>query len=223
MPIGWPAFFSFGAALRTWSHVVGASPTPAPEVVPPDDRVGHVVVGDGEVLLRLRVVGRQLGERAHLPDLLGRLRDDVLVVDHLVLVDRRRREELEDVVAALRGDLRGGARVELRVRDVVDGDVDVVLLAPLLAPRLVEPRRRSRARSAPIAGSSGRRSASGRCACAALRTRTPSTRLSRRRRSPRRRLRRASAGRGERAAAPVARSPRARQTRTPPFIEMLRR
>jgi hypothetical protein len=28
IPIGWPAAFSFGAALRTCSHVVGASPTP---------------------------------------------------------------------------------------------------------------------------------------------------------------------------------------------------
>ena len=28
MPIGWPAAFSFGAALRTLSHVFGDSPTP---------------------------------------------------------------------------------------------------------------------------------------------------------------------------------------------------
>ena len=28
IPIGWPIAFSFGAALRTCSHVVGASPMP---------------------------------------------------------------------------------------------------------------------------------------------------------------------------------------------------
>ena len=28
IPIGWPIAFSLGAALRTWSHVYGASPIP---------------------------------------------------------------------------------------------------------------------------------------------------------------------------------------------------
>ena len=134
IPIGWPIAFSFGAAALTWSHVAGDSPIAVPEVVPPDDRVGHVAVRDGEVLLRLRVVRRRLGDRHVLADLPLDLVDDRRVVDHLVLVRGHRVEVEEQVVPLLRRHLRGRARVEEAVVDVLDRDLDVVLLAPRLRP-----------------------------------------------------------------------------------------
>ena len=91
MPIGLPIARSLGAARSTFSHVVGRDADLAPEVGPPVDRVGHVVVREREVLLRPRVVGRLLRERLHLPALLVDLLDDLVVVDHLVLVLRGRR------------------------------------------------------------------------------------------------------------------------------------
>ena len=57
MPIGWPSPSASAPPCRTLSHVVGARARPRPEVAPLDDRVGHVGVREGEVLLRLRVVG----------------------------------------------------------------------------------------------------------------------------------------------------------------------
>ena len=109
-----------------------------PEVVPPDHRVGHVAVRDREVLLRLRVVGRRLRDRHVLADLRLDLVDDRRVVDHLVLVRGHRVEVEEQVVPLLGRHLRGRARVEQAVVDVLDRDLDVVLLAPRLRPR-VEP------------------------------------------------------------------------------------
>ena len=69
------------------AHVVPRrrrEPDAAPEVVPPDDRVGDVVVGEGKVLLRLRVVGRLVRDVPDLADLLRDLLDDLLVIDDLV-------------------------------------------------------------------------------------------------------------------------------------------
>jgi hypothetical protein len=74
-----------------------------------------------------------------LPPLLLDLLVDLAVVDGLLLVRRGRRQEHEQVVALLRGDLGRGAGVDLADRDVVDGDAGVVLLAPLLAEHAVEP------------------------------------------------------------------------------------
>ena len=139
MAIGWPAAFSLGAAAATWSQRRRRLPDRVPEVVPPDDRVRHVVVGHGEVLLRLRVVRRGLPERAVGPDLLLDLLDDRCVVDHLAFVRRHRVDGHEQVVPALGRDLRGRPRVEQRVVDVLHADLDVVALTPLLDPRVVEP------------------------------------------------------------------------------------
>src|SRR5712691_3494362 len=60
IPIGWPPFFCFGAALRTGSHVVGASPIPFQRSCRQTTGSGDVVVREREVLLRPRVVGREL-------------------------------------------------------------------------------------------------------------------------------------------------------------------
>ncbi len=118
---------------------VGGFADPVPEVVPPDDRVGYVVVRHREVLLRLRVVGARLAERAVGADLGLDLLDDRGVVDHLVLVGGHRVDGHEQVVPALGRHLGGGAGVEESVVDVLDADLDVVLLTPGLHPGVVEP------------------------------------------------------------------------------------
>ena len=102
-------------------------------------RRGNVEVRHAEVPPRLRVVRAPAPDLAVRPDRALDLADDRRVVDHLVLVSRRRREEAEDVVSALSLRLGGGQRREQRVGLEVDGDLDVVLLAPGLRPR-PEPR-----------------------------------------------------------------------------------
>jgi hypothetical protein len=57
----------------------------------------------------------------------------------LLLERRRRREELEEVMAVLSGDLGRRRAEEQGVVDVVDFHVDVVRLAPLFDVRVVEP------------------------------------------------------------------------------------
>ena len=111
-----------------------------PDVVAPDDRVGNVVIREGEVLLRLRVVGGAVRDAADLADLPLDLLHDLVVVDDVVLVLRTRREIEEDVVPALRRHLCLGTRGKQRVVDVVDLDLDVVRLSPLRRPRTIEPR-----------------------------------------------------------------------------------
>ena len=49
-PTGWPPAFSFGAALRTFSHVFGATPDVLNQkLLPVLDRVRDVVVREAEV------------------------------------------------------------------------------------------------------------------------------------------------------------------------------
>ena len=110
------------------------------EVAPPVlDRVGSVRLREAVELLRLRVVGALLGHLRHRPQLLADLLDQVVDRDGLLLERRRRRDEPEQVVTALRRDLGRPAAVEQGVVDVVDLDLDVVLLPPLLDVRVVEP------------------------------------------------------------------------------------
>jgi hypothetical protein len=68
------------------------------------------------------------------------LLDHVVQGNDAILVGRGRREELEEVVAALRGDLGGCAGRQLGEVDVVDEDLDVVRLPPSLRVDVVEPR-----------------------------------------------------------------------------------
>ena len=110
-----------------------------PDVVPPHDGVGNVVVREREPLLGPRVVRRALGDDPDLPELARHLLDDFRVVDHPVLELRGRRQVEEQVVPGARGRLGGHSRGQERVEDVVDLDLDVVLLSPVHAPRLVEP------------------------------------------------------------------------------------
>ena len=66
------------------------------------------------------------------------LRDDVRHVEHLGLECPRRREELEQVVPLLRGDLGVGAGPQVGEGDVIDRHVDSLGRAPVLGV-LVEP------------------------------------------------------------------------------------
>ena len=56
------------------------------------------------------------------------------MIDDLILVPRRRREEAEDVVTPLRLHLGGGEGRKLRVGLALDHDLDVVALSPFLRP-----------------------------------------------------------------------------------------
>src|SRR5207245_9865601 len=107
---------------------IGRLADPVPDVVPPDDRIRDVIVRDAEVLLRLRVERALLAEVAVRANLLLDLRDDRRVVDHLVLVGGRRREEVEDVVGALCSALGRSARWM----------VDVLALVSALYSRITE-------------------------------------------------------------------------------------
>jgi len=100
--------------------------------------IGDVVVAEAEPLARHRVVGAaltQVEQRSVLP--LGFL-DHVGHVEHLRLERARGREELEQVVPLLRGDLGVGPRAEIGERDVVDRDFDTFGGSPVLRV-LVEP------------------------------------------------------------------------------------
>src|SRR5260370_22291667 len=60
-------------------------------------------------------------------------------VNGLLVVGRRRREQHEQVVALPCRGLRGGFRGQVEEIDVVDDDVRVMLLSPLLAEGPVKP------------------------------------------------------------------------------------
>src|SRR5438128_3031305 len=100
--------------------------------------VGHVAVAEPEPLAGDRVVGAALAEIEDRSVLALGLRDDVGHVEHLRLERSRGREELEQVVPLLRGDLGVGARAQVRERDVIDRDVDALRGPPVLGV-LVEP------------------------------------------------------------------------------------
>ncbi len=114
-------------------------PDRLPEVAPPEGRARHEGVGDPEVPPRLRVVRAALSEVAVPSDRALDLGDDVGVVEDVVLVRRRRRQEAEDVVPSPGLRLGGRERREARVGDAIDLDGDVVPLTPPGRPR-VQPR-----------------------------------------------------------------------------------
>ena len=111
----------------------------APEIGAVVDGIRDVVVREAEVLLRSRVVGALPPDAAHLPDLPLDLLDEVVDRDHAILVRRRRREELEQVVAALSSHFRGGPGWKFGQVDVIDPNLGVVRLAPTLDVHVVEP------------------------------------------------------------------------------------
>ena len=80
-----------------------------------------------------------MGDPADLADLALDLLHDFVVIDDVVLVLRARREVEENVVSAVRRDLRLRTRGEQGVEDVVDLHLNIVLLSPLRRPCLVEP------------------------------------------------------------------------------------
>jgi hypothetical protein len=111
----------------------------APQVRAVVDRVGDEAVGEGEVLLGLRVVGALDGEIDRLAVPLRALVVDLLHVDDLVLVNRGRRQEHHQVVPLLGRHLGSGTRGDQRQVDVVDRDRGIVLLAPFLDVFALEP------------------------------------------------------------------------------------
>src|SRR5262249_24845809 len=114
-------------------------PDLVPEVLAVVDGVGRVAVAEAVVPLGPgieRALDRQF-QRLAVP-LLALLVDRAMV-DDVVLVDRPGPWGVEEVVALLRGDLGGGDGVEAGGADVVDDDLGVVLLAPLLDVGAVEP------------------------------------------------------------------------------------
>ncbi len=110
-----------------------------PQVLAEIDRVRHETVGEAEVLLRLRVIrtlDRQLDRLAMLA--LAFL-VDLAMVDDLLLVHWRRRQEHEQVVPFLRRYLGGGPRGQRGDPHVIDDDLGIVALAPFLHICVVEP------------------------------------------------------------------------------------
>jgi hypothetical protein len=91
------------------------------------------------VLLRLRVVATAVADIGHLAALLGDLLDDVLVVDHPILVLRSGRELRDEIVSAAGGGLGGDAAGQVGLVDVVDDHLGVVGLPPALGVDVVEP------------------------------------------------------------------------------------
>jgi hypothetical protein len=99
-------------------------------------RIRHPHVGERELLLGVRVVGRAAGQLHLLAVFLLERRDHVDQVDHVLLERRGQAEEHVDVVAGLRGDLGGRPRHHVGEPDVIHGDLDALLAAPLLGPRI---------------------------------------------------------------------------------------
>ena len=140
MPTGMPVFcLIFGPPDADLVPAVGLHADLVPEILPVVDRVRDVAVGEAVVLLGPRVVRALDRQVDRLAVLLLALLVDLPVVDDVVLVDRARPEEPEEVMTLLRGDLGRGGGVEGGDADVVDRDLGVVLLAPLLDVVAVEP------------------------------------------------------------------------------------
>ena len=127
---------------RCLANVVpGRRPDPdlTPEILAVVNRVRDVILGEPVPLAGLGVVTALEPDPADLPDLARDLLNDLFVVDHLVLEPGLRRQVPEDVVTALSGDLSLRACRQLGEVDVVDLHVGVVLGAPVLRVRVVEP------------------------------------------------------------------------------------
>ncbi len=141
-PTGLPNFSRiWRPPTRRSSQVFG--PVRVPDLAPEVDAVVAGIrderVGEREVLAGLRIERRLLRERDHLPVPALDLVDDLPVVDDLLLVRGRRRDEEEEVVSLLRRGLGRAARVDLGRRHVIDDDLGPVLRAPLLRVDAVEP------------------------------------------------------------------------------------
>src|SRR6185437_13842533 len=110
-----------------------------PPVIVPISRIGNVGIGKSEVLLGLGIVGGLLRQI----DFLSVLALDLLIhvrhIQGLRLEGGRRREKHEQVVSLFGGNFGRCARGELCQVDVVDGDIGIVLLAPLFGKDAVKP------------------------------------------------------------------------------------
>src|SRR5215472_14614605 len=142
---------------------VGLHPGLAPQVRAIIDGIRNVAVGEGEILLGPGIVGALDTEIDRLAIFLLALGVDILHVHHLILIDRRRSEEHHQVVALLRRHFRGSARGNEIEVDVVDDNLGIVLLAPVLGVLIVEPLVVSGHEVAPLQNFQGLRRTGGGC------------------------------------------------------------
>ena len=137
---------------RTSSQLSGVGADHVPQILAIGHQRRQEGVAEAEILAGLGVVralDREVGCLAVAP---LALLVDLAMVDDLILVERGRRQQHEQVVALARLGLGGRAGRDVAEPDVVDDDLGVVLLAPGLDEALVEPGRRSPARNAATAG-----------------------------------------------------------------------
>src|SRR5437762_1064512 len=110
-----------------------------PPVLVPIAWIGDVGIGKSEITPGLWIVGGPVGKIDFLAVPLLDLLVDLGHIDGLLLIGRRGREQHDEVVPPAGRSLRGGLRGEVDEIDVVNSDVGVVLLPPLLAKGPVKP------------------------------------------------------------------------------------
>ena len=94
---------------------------------------------ESQKLVRGRVIRALAGKVGGFAVLTLTLFVDLTVVDHLVFVHWRGREEHDQIVPVLRFDLSVGVLIQICQPDVVDAYPHIVLLAPGLDVGVVEP------------------------------------------------------------------------------------
>src|SRR5437868_7835518 len=110
-----------------------------PPVLVPVARIRGVGIGEGKIFLGLRVIGGFVRQVDFFAVLALHLFIDVGHVDDLLLIRRRRREEHHQVMAFARLRFGSAAGRQVDQVDIVDRDIGVVLLAPVLGVGAVEP------------------------------------------------------------------------------------
>src|SRR2546430_7639277 len=101
--------------------------------------IGDVRIGKSEIALGYRVVGVLVGQVDFLAVPFLDFLVDVGHIDGLLLIGCRGREQQHEVVPLAGRSLGGGLRGKVDEIDVVNSDVGVVLLPPLLAKGPVKP------------------------------------------------------------------------------------
>jgi pyruvate, orthophosphate dikinase len=110
-----------------------------PKILAIVSEVGDPTIGNTEIPLRLRAVNALMGQVDHFTVLALDLLDDVVMLDHLRFVDRRGVEKHKQVVSSLGCHLGGRAGPGVGGRNVIDNDLSIVFIPPLLGELLVEP------------------------------------------------------------------------------------
>ena len=140
MPTGCPFAFSLAPPIRTSSHEFGLHPDLVPHALAVHGREVDVVVGKCRPGLVILVEGDLPADGGDLAVLLLDGFDEACDVDEELAVEMRAAGAVpsEQVVARSGRGFGSRTRGHVRDRDVVDGDGNLVLLAPVLC-ELVEP------------------------------------------------------------------------------------